>query len=170
MPIPFARLAGSLCRFALLACAVVTSARADVVRDAAWVDCDKLRDRVTVRHGAASGTDPGATVFWSLVGYSRRPDGDADRVSELRSARHSCRLSGGLFEVVLRPVPMNDNLQGLCGAIVRGSVTILRNGQPILQERELETGDCAWPTRRIDAVTVYGNNGQVIVDLANETH
>ena len=78
-------------------------------------------------------------------------------------------MSGGLVEVVLRPVPMNTNLQGLCGAVVRGSVTILRDGKPILVERELETGDCAGPTRRIEAITVFGSNGQVVVDLAKET-
>lgn len=167
MPIPCARFARPLFSLVLLACTAVPSARADVVRDAAWVDCDKLRDRLTVRHGTVSATEPGATVFWSLVGYSRRPDGDPDRVNELRSVRHSCRLSGGLLEVVLQPVPMNANLQGPCGAVVRGSVTILRNGQPILKERELETGDCAGPGQRIEAITVFGNNEQVIVDLEN---
>lgn len=168
MPIPFARFAGPLCRVAFAGCCCVTSAHADVMRDAAWVDCDQAHDRVNVRYNALSGDDPRATVFWSLVEYSRRPDGDPDRVSNLRSVRHSCRLSGGLVEVVLRPVPMNDNLQGLCGAIVRGSVTILRNGKPIL-ERELETGDCAGPTRRIEAIIVFGNNGQIVVDWAKET-
>ena len=142
----------------------MTSAHADVMRDAAWVDCDQVRDRVTVRHGAVSAPDPRATVFWSLVAYTRRPDGDPDRVSELLSARHSCRLSGGMVEVLLRPVPMNDNLQGLCGAVVRGSVTILRNGQPILKEQELETGDCAGPSQRISDITVFGNNGLVFVN------
>jgi hypothetical protein len=137
--------------------------------DAAWVDCDQARDRVTVRHGAASRTDPGAIVFWSLISYTRRPDGDPDQVSELRSAHYTCRLSDGLYEVVLRPAPMNANLQGLCGAIVRGSVAISRNGQPIMKERELETGDCAGPSERIDAITISGGHRHVLVELAKKT-
>ena len=140
------------------------------VHAAARVDCDPSHDRVQIRHDALPGDAAGATVFRSLVEYSRRPDGDPDRVTDLRSVRHTCRLSGGMFEVVLRPVPMNENLQGMCGAVVRGSVTILRNGKPILAERELETGDCAGPTRRIETITVFGNNGQVVLGPAKEPH
>jgi hypothetical protein len=169
MPISFSRFAGTISRVAFAACCAMTTAHADVMYDAAWVECDQAQDRLTIRYGAASSKDPGKTVFWSLIDYTRRPEGDPDHVSALRSARHSCRLSTGLFEVVLQPKPMNHNLQGLCGAIVRGSATVLRDGQIIMPEREFETGECAGPTRRIDAMTVHGKGGAILVDLAKET-
>lgn len=167
MPISFARFAGFVCRVAIAGCCAMTSAHGAVMMDAAWVDCDQQQDRLTIRHDKASRDDARATVFWPLIGTTRRPDGDPDQVSELRSASHSCRLSGGLFEVELRPVPMNTNLQGLCGAIVRGSVTVLRDGKPVL-ERELETGECAGPTKRVAAITISGKGGPVLVDLAGK--
>jgi len=146
----------------------MTGVHAAVMEDAAWVDCDQAHDRLTIRYGAASRDDPRATVFWSLVDYTRRPDGDPDHVSALRSARYSCRLSGGQFEVVLQPKPMNHNLQGLCGAIVRGSATVLRDGRTIMPERVLETGECAGPPRRIEAIAVPGKGGPVVVDEVRE--
>lgn len=173
MPISFARFAGSVCRAAFAACCAMGTAHADVMQDAAWIECDQAQDRLTIRYGAVSsahtGKDSGKTVFWSLIDYTRRPDGDADRVSGLRKVRHTCRLSGGLYEVVLQPKPMNSNLNGLCGAIVRGSATVLRDGQVIMPERAFETGECAGPTRRIDAITVHGKGNTILVDEARET-
>lgn len=140
------------------------AAHADVVKHAAWVDCDPGQDRVTVRYGAASTDDPTAIVFWSLVKYSKRPDGDADRVTQLLDARRSCRLSGGNVIVRLRPVPMNPNLHGLCGAIVRGEVGIVLDRRTLLAPTALETGACGDPGQSIKELTVSGKDGAITIE------
>ena len=117
--------------------------------------------RSTVRYGAVSADDPAATVFWSLVRYGKRPDGDADRVKQLMRAQRSCRLSTGNYIVTLRPVPINSNLNGLCGGIVRGDVAITLNGQTVLPRTEMETGACSGPTQSIKDIVVSGSDGRV---------
>ncbi len=147
----------------LMLCAHAT-VHADVVQQAAWVDCDPGQDRVTVRYGAASANDPTAIVFWSLVEFSTRPDGDADHVTRLLDARRSCRLSGGNVIVTLRPVPMNPHLNGLCGGVVRGEVGIALDRRSLLAPTALETGACGDPSQSIKKVTVSGKEGAVTIE------
>lgn len=151
-------LAGTLLGFHL-----PMAAHADVMKDAAWIDCDPGNDRLTVRYGAVSASDPTATVFWSLIRYSKRPDGDAEHVEELMSTQRSCRLSGGNYIITFWPVPMNYNLHGLCGGIVRGEVAIALDQRMILPRTEMETGDCAGPVASIRDIVVSGNDGRVTV-------
>jgi hypothetical protein len=147
----------------LMLCAHAT-VRADVAKNAAWVDCNPGQDRLTVRYGAAPANDPTAIVFWSLVRFSKRPDGDADHVTQLLDVERHCRLSGGTVAVSLRPLPMNSNLNGLCGGIVRGEITIAFDRRTLLAPTALETGHCADPSESITELTVSGKDGAITIE------
>lgn len=145
-------------------------ARADVMQEAAWVDCDTNRNQLSVRYGrqSSAASDPKATVFWSLIRYSKRPDGDPDHVTDLVPAEKECSLNGGRYRVILEPVPMNYNLQAFCGAVVRGQVTILRDGREIVPATEFATGECSGPNKVIRQISVDGKSGKVLMEREEE--
>jgi hypothetical protein len=153
---------------AMLAASVPGTAHADVMYSAAWVDCDTVANRLSVRYGLLSSavTDPSATVFWSLIRYSKRPDGNPDQVTDLLPATSECRLKNGRYTVTLEPIPLNYNLQARCGGVVRGSVTIERDGRQILPPLEFAPGDC-WSTAKVvRRVSVDGNDGKLLIEHA----
>lgn len=99
--------------------------------------------------------------FWSLIDYSKRPDGDPDRVSGVREVARDCRLSGGVYKVMLRPGIPNPNLQGLCGAAVTGEIRILKDGTEVLEKTAFENLDCNARDSYVSEISVGGKRGKV---------
>ncbi len=152
------------------------TAHADVQEAVARIRCAAAADTLVIAYQLLPPekirelmrTDGERTVhFWSLVEYSRRADGDPDRVTGVRDVSRTCRLSDGVYEVVLRPGIPNLNLQGRCGAAITGQVKVLHAGKSILSETAFENLDCARRDSSISEVSISGKTGQVRIKRAS---
>ena len=92
---------------------------------------------------------PGHVAFWDLLTIEKcsrtdRYPGDPCRVVGMKERILSCKLGEDRYTMRFNPEPFNDDLQGRCGAVVSGSVSISKNGRPLLKRTSFDPSrDCA---------------------------
>lgn len=103
------------------------------------IPCDRRANALSIRYLRDSDppdrVDPGRVVFFDLVeiercGPDRRYPGSPCAVAGLREKVVPRRLGGDSFSIAFRPLPFNQDLQGSCGEMVSGTVSIRKNGEP----------------------------------------
>ncbi len=103
----------------------------------------------------------GAIDFFSLVKLDR--PGGTDVVGSLTKSV-TCRLGKESIEAVFEPLVPNVNLLGRCGADVAGSVTLKRDGKPLLPKQDFENPDCHEREKMIRTITVRAGGGKLDVE------
>lgn len=122
-------LAGLLCIAPMLA-------HADQFYVLVGYTCDIRNDRLLLTYDGAYNEDGEAMVAkktktqwepWSLVTGTD----DGDHVKSLKTVHGSCRLSDGLYQVVISPSPGNFYVQGSCGAWMTAEAKVKKKNKII---------------------------------------
>ena len=94
---------------------------------------------------------------WDMVEIARKTD--STRIIKSSKVSNSCKLSSGVYTVVLEPHIFSKNLDGLCGASISGAVTINFDGVELLERTAFED-HCKGNAPIITRITVFGKTGE----------
>lgn len=81
---------------------------------------------------------PATVRFMSLLILDR----EQTTVENTKSMAFTCRLARDRFDITFQPGVPNVNLLGRCGDAVTGIVTVKRNGNVVVDEKEFEAMNC----------------------------
>lgn len=128
--------------------------------------CDTDADILTVTNSLLKG-DKGANFKysaangtyspWDMVDIARKTD--STRIIKSSKLSNSCKLSSGIYTVVLEPQIFSKDLEGQCGATISGAVTINRGGRELLERTAFEDY-CHGNAPIITRITVFGKTGE----------
>ena len=83
-----------------------------------------------------------------------------NNIIDSHSISKDCKLSSANYTVILEPQIFNSNLDGVCGATISATVSILSNGVEIQDRKALEF-HCKGNTKIITGIKVIGKTGEI---------
>ncbi len=124
-----------------------TSAHADFFYKLVGYECDEKTNAVILTYAGALNEagkkmmkDKGPQQWdpWSLI---EKRKGD-NYISSLKTVHGRCKLSDGIYEITIGPLPGNANLQGMCGGFMSAWAEVKRGPEIVLPRHTFEFGDC----------------------------
>jgi hypothetical protein len=131
---------------ALVLCMSSGLAHADWFYKLAGYTCDAKNNQLLLTYDGAYNEEGEAMLAhktktqwdpWSLVTTTD----DGDHIKSRKTAHGSCKLSDGIYQVEIRPVPGNSNIQGRCGAWATAGARVMKGNKAIYSISSFES-DC----------------------------
>lgn len=76
---------------------------------------------------------------WKLIVLDRK---NRNHIGSHKIVHGQCKLSDGLYDIAIGPLPGNANLQGMCGAFMSAWTEVKRGAEMVLPRHAFESGDC----------------------------
>ncbi|WAJ39528.1 hypothetical protein OU800_09955 [Pseudomonas sp. GOM7] len=117
---------------------ITSPALADWFHTLARYECNQAADALLLSYLGAYNEDGEALLAkagenewnpWSLLEI--QDDTKGTYVTGIKSIERSCKLSDGIYVVIISGQPGNTNILGRCGAQATASVKIIKNNNPI---------------------------------------
>lgn len=124
------------------------SARADFFYKLVGYECDEKADAVILTYSGGlneAGKDmmknkgPRQWDPWKLIVKDKK---NRNYIGSHKTVHGQCRLSDGVYEITIGPLPGNANLQGMCGGFMSAWAEVKRNSKMALPRHAFEFGDC----------------------------
>ncbi len=144
----------------------VPASAADTIYPLISYKCDTDADILTITNSLLKGdtgadfkysAEAGTYSPWDMVEIARKTD--STRIIKSSKVSNSCKLSNGVYTVVLEPHIFSKNLDGLCGANISGAVTINFDEVELLERTAFED-HCKGNAPIITRITVFGKTGE----------
>ena len=128
--------------------------------------CDADADILAVTNSLLKGdkgvdfkysAEEGTYSPWDMVEVARKTD--STLIIKSTKVTNTCRLSSGKYTVILEPQIFNMDLAGQCGDNISGAVTILQDGNKLLERTAFEVY-CHGNAPIITRITVLGKTGE----------
>lgn len=154
-----------LCLAALLSVAGTVGAE-DRFYPLITYQCDPDADILTITNSVLKGdeganfeysADDGTYTPWDMVEIARNTD--STRIIKSTKVSRHCKLSSAAYNVVLEPHIFSTDLEGQCGDIISGAVTISAGENELLARTAFEDY-CLGEAPIITRITVFGKTGQ----------
>jgi hypothetical protein len=124
--------------------------------------CDTNADILTITNSLLKGeagtnfnysAEDGTYSPWDMVEIARKTD--STRIIKSSKITNSCILSRDEYTTVLEPQIFSEDLDGLCGATISGTVTIVFNESGLLEHTAFED-HCQGNAPIITRINVFG--------------
>jgi len=76
---------------------------------------------------------------WSLIVKDKK---NKNYIDSYKTVTSQCKLSDGIYEITIGPLPGNANLQGMCGGFMSAWAEVRRGSEIVLPRHMFEFGDC----------------------------
>ncbi|GAB3252643.1 hypothetical protein [Chitinimonas naiadis] len=147
----------------LLAC---TSAQAATPYKLVGYKCDRALDELVLSYylspdppkADTGNPSEGAWDPWSLVTAK-----DNTHIGDLQTVERQCRLSDGLYQVVVGPEPGNYDKKARCGDWMTAWSKISQGARVISEPRSFETGCQATNGQVVTRLVIKGGNKKPVV-------
>ena len=125
-----------------------TSAHADFFYKLVGYECDEKANAVILTYvgalneaGKKMMKDKGPQQWdpWSLIVKDKK---NRNYIGSHKTVNSQCKLSDGIYEITIGPLPGNSNLQGKCGGFMSAWAEVRRGSDIILPRHMFEFGDC----------------------------
>lgn len=137
------------CVLTIAMIALLTSnAYADFFYKLVGYECDEKADAVVLTYTGAYNEDgekmmknkgPRQWDPWTLIVKDKK---NKNLIASHKTIRGRCKLSDGIYDITIGPLPGNANLQGKCGAFMSAWAEVRRGSEIILPRHMFEIGDC----------------------------
>ncbi len=126
----------------------ITPACADSFYKLVGYECDEKADRVILTYSGAlneagkrmmKNRGPRQWDPWKLIVKDRK---NRDFIGSHETVKGQCKLSDGIYEITIGPLPGNANLQGMCGGFMSAWAEVRRGSDVVLPRHAFEFGDC----------------------------
>ena len=137
---------------ALVAIAVIllstTTAHADFSYKLVGYECDETANAVILTYIGAlneagkkmmKNKSPQQWDPWSLIVKDKK---NRNFIGSHKTVNCQCKLSDGVYEITIGPLPGNANLQGMCGGFMSAWAEVRRGSEIVLPRHAFEFGDC----------------------------
>jgi hypothetical protein len=136
----------------LLAIAMIvlsaSTAYADFFYKLVGYECDEKADAVILTYAGAlneagkemmKNKGPRQWDPWKLIVRDKK---NRNYIGSQKTVGGQCKLSDGIYDITIGPLPGNANLQGKCGGFMSAWAEVKRGSDVVLPRHAFEFGDC----------------------------
>lgn len=146
------------------------TARADFFYKLVGYECDEKADAVILTYkgglneaGKAMMKAKGPREWdpWKLIIRDKK---NRNLIASHKTVGGQCRLSDGVYDVAIAPLPGNANLQGKCGGFMSAWAEVKRDGKTVLPRHEFEFGDCHMAEPVTTRITIQAGDKEPVIE------
>lgn len=155
---------------AVVAVLSATSARADFFYKLVGYQCDEKADVLVLTYRGGL-NEAGKTMMknkgprewdpWKLIIKGKK---NRNLIASHKTVRGQCKLSDGLYDIAIGPLPGNANLQGMCGGFMSARAEVKRDSKIILPRHDFEFGDCHVTQPVTTKITIQAGSKEPVIE------
>ena len=149
---------------ALLLLSISLSAYADSFFVLVGFVCDRKNDRLILTYDGAYNekgemmVEKRSATQWNPWALTTARDGE--HINSLRTIRRKCRLSDGIYDIAIAPVPGNRNVTRHCGAWITASALVTKGNKTVYSVPRFENNCQNADSPIVSRVTIKSKGGE----------